>query len=522
MTKETGLIRIAGTDIKMRDFTGLSERTIVETFLSFIDVANTATDRATFYNTKGEQRKAVADLHKSLYSIDRGVYGACLLLDGVTDYTRIVGIENLLEGKENREVSTISLETESNMIVYLLSTLPVQRMLKVFLDLKEKRVNNARTRKIILMSILNSPSLPYWSVKYRSKIASVLEHAWGKRTTSIIRSILSKKVSDWDAKEQTIMVKNVSKYVVSGRSEDVYECLAFILRSDREEYTLETLKSFQDAKSDLSKGSKLPREVLEGIRGTYHKGSKSSADVLQVTKETLTEREKMKVQKKAAEHKVDVKFNAMAQDSVDLYIHAYETGMNDEIKEALIVKATKSAQNSPISYSKIGIVIDASGSSSGNKTQKLRPLAISLSIRDMLEKCATEKSFVEYVGGKKVGRLVYPSGDTNIAKPLVDVLKNEPDAVFIISDGYENAPAGRVNEVIKSVKNMGINIPIYQINPVTSAEAGGIRKLSDEVSVIPANKPASIGLGMVKAMLESNLKDGILGLFNITLKKLKK
>ena len=89
-------ITIAGKQIKLRDFTGLKEETIVKTFLNFIDVANTSTDRATAYNTKVEQRNAAEALHKNLYSIDRGLYGAALLLDGVTDHTRTIGVQNLL------------------------------------------------------------------------------------------------------------------------------------------------------------------------------------------------------------------------------------------------------------------------------------------------------------------------------------------------------------------------------------------------------------------------------------------
>jgi hypothetical protein len=194
--------------------------------------------------------------------------------------------------------------------------------------------------------------------------------------------------------------------------------------------------------------------------------------------------------------------------------------MTDDIKNALKDKAKKAAIASPISYQKMGILIDASASSKGDMTQNLRPLAIAQAIRDMLMEIAPETT-VEYAGGKMQGYLVMPEGETNLAKPLVKLIKNSPDAIFIISDGYENAPAGRVNEVLHALKNMGITIPIFQITPVASAEASGVKKLSTEISVVPANKPASIGLGMVKAMLEENLKDGIMGLFNITLPRLR-
>ena len=520
MADEKQNLTIAGTTVHVRDFKGLSEKTIIETFLNFIDVANTATDRATAYNTKGEQKDAVQALHANMINIDRGVYSASLLLNGVTDYTVTTGIKNLLSLKEHRDVSSIDLEVETKIVAFLVTQLPTPRMLKLYEDLKENRINNARTRKIILMSLLNSKSLDYWAVKYRKKMFDAFEHAWGKRTTSIIKSILSKNQSEWTTKEIGILDTHVKKHVVSTSMTYVYECLAFILRSKTTGYTIDTLKAFQDAKKDISKGSKLPREVLEGLRGTFHK-SVPTSQILELTKQNLTEKEKMKVQKNAETHGVKVNFDPMKQEAVDLYIHAYEKGMTDEILAALKDKAKKAANGSPISYNKIGIVFDASGSTRGDKTQALRPLAISCAIRDMFEAIA-EETYIEYAGGKMQGHLIMPDGETNLATPLIKVLKKNPDAVFIISDGYENAPAGRTNEVIHALKGMGITIPIFQINPVTSAEAKGIKKLSDEIAVVPANKPASIGLGMVKAMLEENLKDGILGLFSITLPRLTK
>ena len=513
-------LKIAGSDVRVRSFDGLNERVLIDTFLNFIDVANTATDRATFYNTKAEQKASVEDIHTQMMSIDRGAYGATLLLNGITDYTMTTGIKNLLSTTKFRDVSSIDIETETKIVAFLITQLPPQRMLKLYEDLKEKRVNNSRTKKVILMSILNSKSLDYWAVKYKKKIHDAIEHAWGKRTTSIIKSILSKKQSDWTEKEAAIIATNINRHVVSTSLDYVYECLAFILKARKTGFTIATLKSYEEAKGDLKQGTKLPREVLEGIRGTYHKGT-STATVLELTKQNLTDKEKMKVQTNATAKGVKVEFDPLKQDAVDLYVHAYASGITDEIKAALKEKAKKAADGSPIAYSKIGIVLDASNSSKGDKTQNMRPLAIAQAIRDMLMEIA-EESYVEIAGGRTQGYLIYPEGETNLARPLVDVLEKNPDAVFIISDGYENAPAGRVNEVMQAIKNMGISIPVFQINPVVSAEAKGIKKLSSEISVVPANKPASIGLGMVKAMLEENLKDGIIGLFNITLPRLLK
>lgn len=513
-------VTIAGVSVKKRDFSKLDKVVFNKTVSDFIDTASTATNRATAYNTAEEQSKAVEALHKNLITIDRGVYGASLLLPGVTDYSLSLGIENLLSKTERTE-STIPFETETNMIIHMVSNLPVTRMLKLFMSMKDKKVNNSRTRKVMLGSILNSPSLDYWSVKYRTKLREILSHVWGKRSTSIIQSILTKKPEDWNVLEKEIIENNINKHYVGGKSLTyVYECISFILKNEAQ-VTLHTLKSFVESKTTLEKGNKLPTEVLEGIRSTYHKTGKTHQDVLKITAVNLTEKEKMTKQKSAKKQGVKIEWDPTKQEVVELYKYALENGMTREIKDALTAKALKSANDSPIAYENLGILVDASNSSIGDDTQKYRPLAVTLSLRDMLMQSA-DQAFVEYAGGIEKAGLVYPMGETNLAKPLIKLLKKNPDAIFIISDGYENAPAGRVNEIVGTMKNLGYEIPIYQISPVMSAEAGGLRKLSDKISALPASKPSALGLSMVKAMLLEDIDGGINGLFSLTLPRLKR
>jgi len=517
---ENEIVKISGTEIKVGKLSELDEKQVINAFFKFVDVANTSTDRATAYNTKEEQRKSAIAIHNNLFNVNRGLYGVSLLFEGITDFTKMVGVEKLLSDVSDRDESTINLETETKIIIYLLNHLPVQRVLNLFLQLKADRINNSRTRRIILSYIINAGNIERWSIKYRKKIKTVLEHAWGKRLKSIIASILTKKEERWNPKENTIIINNIIKYNYTNPSGKVYECLGFILGNE-DGITLSYLKSFIDARTDIKKGKDLPREVLEGIRGTYHKDTVTKEEVLKLTAKNLTEKEKLKVQKKAKAANIKIEFDVTKQQVVDLYVHAYADGMTEEIRNALDSKAKKASLDSPISYAKIGIVMDASGSTSGDKTQNLRPIAISQSIRDMLQSCARDSFVIEYAGGKERNGLVYPHGETNLAKPFVKVLKENPDVVFLITDGYENAPAGRVNEIVEALPNMGIDTTIFQITPVMSAEASGIKSLSEKISTIPANNPNSLGMGMVKAMLESNVKEGVIGIFKVTLPKLK-
>ena len=498
-------------------FEHLKPEVFSQTFFNFVDTGMTATNRATFYNIKTEQNDVVAKMHRNLISIDRGLYSATLLLDGYTDYTKQIGVLNLLSNIGDINTSLLDKNIETKIIEHVLNTLPAHRVLNLFLELKTQKINNARTKRIILQFILNSKNLNYWAVTYRRKIQLALKHALGQRTVSIIKSILDKK--SWNEKEKSIIDSNIDTYVISKNNlKNIYDAISFIL-GNQPATSIKEISSFYEAKHDIKAGKHLPEVVLQGIRSTYHKNIDKSF-VLEITKQNLTEKQKMQVQTRAKEAGIKVDFDATKQNVVELYIHAYaQNGITDEIKQALNIKAIKAANNSPINYRKIGIVIDASGSSFGHSTQKLRPIAITQSIRDMLIACASDEVHIAYAGGEERNGLIYPTGETNLSKPLIEVLKINPEVIFIISDGYENSGV-RVHEIIEGINKLKLDISIYHINPVTSAESSGVRKLSDKLAPIPVSNPDALGTGMIKAMIQTSVKEGVLAILNTTVPKI--
>lgn len=501
------------------------KRALTPALCSFMDTVGTSTGRATFYNSKEEQRAAVEKVHQELFGIERGIYAASLLLPGVNDFSRQVGFARLLDNPRGEVQAVLTAEQEAKVLTFLCGKLPPQRLLKLFLTFRGgnggKRVNNARTRKLILRSILDNPRLEFWAVKYRRKIEMCLEHAWGKRLTGIMRSILAKKAARSDH-EDAILRDNIARWATFTVGEGLtqgklYECVSFILGNE-DDMTMPRLKSYVNAKGDLKAGSLLPPEVLEGIRSRFHKGA-SKAEVLELSKKQMTANQKIAVQKTAKAANVEIKFDPRDYDSVKLYVYAFEMGLTPELERALKAKAREAANGLPISYKKIGVLVDASQSMFGHETQKLRPMAVALATRDMLREAA-DKAVVKYAGGAESNGLTFPCGYTSLAKGLVDLLKEDVEAVFVISDGYENAPAGRFDEVVRAARKMGVNTPIYQFNPVASAEASGVRELSKDVKALPINKPEAIGLTMIRSMFELDLQRGVSGLLNLALPQL--
>jgi hypothetical protein len=130
---------------------------------------------------------------------------------------------------------------------------------------------------------------------------------------------------------------------------------------------------------------------------------------------------------------------------------------------------------------------------------------------------AAEATIVR-TGGDADGMFVCPSGATSLAEGLVDLLVQNVDAVFVLSDGYENRPAGRFAEVVTAVRGMGIETPIFHLNPVFAAESKGVRSLAESgVATLPVRAPEALGLGFVRGLLETEPARGLTALVGLAL-----
>ena len=317
---------------------------ITKSLLSFFDISSTATARATYYNTRAEQETATKQIHQKLFSIDRGLYSIMMLLPGLTDYNKQLALIQLLSNPYTQGLLTPS--QEGRLLSRILDELSVPRRLNVFLELKAKRINNARTRKLILKNILGTDKLPFWSVKYRNKLAQSLEHAWGKRKASIIAAIAAKSESEWTDKEMNILIDTFKSYTRNvNKNKELLEAVSFLFGNEQN-LTQPYLVAYVEAKADLTKGGILPYEVLEGIRSTYH-ADRTTKEVLELTKAQLTKGQKLAFQDKAEKADVDVKFKPEDYDSIRLYIYAFKKGLTDEISHALGKNAIKVAEKLP-------------------------------------------------------------------------------------------------------------------------------------------------------------------------------
>ena len=93
------------------------------------------------------------------------------------------------EGDRPREQA--DKQQEAALIRHLAGRLPPQRLFKLFVALRQRRVNNRRTRRLILSSILGSDRLAFWAVKYRHKLREALRPARRAERTIIALTMMN-------------------------------------------------------------------------------------------------------------------------------------------------------------------------------------------------------------------------------------------------------------------------------------------------------------------------------------------
>lgn len=492
-----------------------ARKDVKKAVLAFLDMSSTATGQKTHYNKRSEQQNAMKDIHNAVFDINRGLYLAMLAMPGVLDISVQQGITRLFEDKKGSG-SILSPNQEAELIKLLSGRLKADRLLKMLGMICDKKVNRSSVRTFILVSILAHRNLPWWAVKYRRHLSKALRHAWGSKYAPVIARILAGGIENATERDAKLIAKMVDKYTVhsSCPKSDVYESICYVF-GNHVSYKNEILKARIDAKSDIKAGNKLPPEVLEGLRGRFH--SKVSKDkVTELTKGNMSDKQKLRKQRSAKKADIDLKFDPNRLDTTSLYVHALEEGMNEDTRIALDQKAGAVAATFPLRYSKAVVVLDTSLSMSGTSHNKNRPLAISLAMKDVLVRASNQCSVICTGGELDDKGLIKASGDTSLAKSLALAFADSPDVIFMITDGYENAPAGRVHEVISAVRGLGIETPVYQFNPVMAAESAGVRQLSDHVSVLPVSTPEGIGLSLVRVAIEQDLERGLKALVNVS------
>jgi len=495
-------------------------------------IASGAKSTATYYHTKEEQMLAIRNQVENLYKLSKELPLIVATQKGVTG--RFVSEVLLNEFKNSTKGGACNIVNPIDWYdnglsdkavlsaLYNLYENGITYVLRLFVDMKNGKVNNERARKIMLGFLWGDPNIEWNSLKYRNKISEILRHIYGVKRTSVLISIVRKYVQSGlfiNEKESAIANNFILKYIPNVEIIKAFKIFLFIFKVDdgikylKRDFDL--LYEYQKAKTDVTSISKVPEEILIGLISDVNHPQHSdlwSSDVIKETtkatfrqKVTVTStnqqvRQTKSTKKLGVQKEVNYK---KASDFLALYKTGYENSFTDEIKEA-INDLAKKKRFTNFMYQNIGIVLDNSNSMRGHKQEsKNTPKAIAQFTAKVLGYSATG-----------IKEIVTTEGiSTDIASAFVELLKKENSekpygAIFMITDGYENAYDGLTNEVL-SVYFSATNrsIPVFQISPVTGAEVGaGVRKLGDNVVTMAVNDPVAIQPQINARLLEIDTK----------------
>ena len=520
------------TSFKMEKLV-LTNNMLVSVKQSLIDgltMASGSKSSATYYHSRDEQMKALQKEIKKMYGLSKELPLIVASQKGATGQfvseVLFNEFKNTLKGGACNIVNPIDWYDNGLSDKAVLTALNnlgengLPYVLRLFIDMKDAKINNERSRKIMLGFIWGQSNLEFYALKYRNKIAKVLRHVYGVKMTSVLLSIAQKSVISGlfgNEKEMTIATDDVLKYF-NGDAKRAFKLLLFLFKRDaRVEYNANEfplLSEYQKAKTDITAVKNVPEEVLIGMvactsHPQYHSlwATKVQRDAtkaiirknVQVTSVNQQVRQTKSTAKLGVEKHVDLE---KATDFLALYKTGYENGFTREIWDAI----DKLAQKKKIEgffYQNIGIILDDSISMTGHKTEsKNTPRAIA----DFTAKVLANSA--------KDGRMTKTEGfSSDLATAFIDLLKAENpdrpyDAIFILTDGYENAYDGLTNEVISIWQaETQRNIPMFQISPITSAEVGAnVRKLGTGVVTMAINNPIALQPQINARLLEIDTK----------------
>jgi hypothetical protein len=453
--------------------------------------------KGAYYEDKDEQFNHVIQMWSDLFNYDRTLFCLVSLLNG-TGFSKgamaHILLGNPVESRNLPTIEGLSFDYESKVILYNLYKERMPRALKNLLMLTGtegfNRVNNAKTRKVILSYIFNrdSSELDSIAVNYKGKLKVLVRHALGKQDLLKILNGDMKLFSKWIGRY------NMESYPVFRHifdKEPYRKGLSTYFPKIDQYWSLRMAAQSKDVTEFRKYMKGMPQRTVMGFRNTY-KVPIELSEVYETSK--MTDREKIQLESAAKKSgsktfKVDYK----KQDLYDLWKAFYhkliecESDNIDEIEEAILEVSNKQKR---INIGDCVIIIDASRSMIGSEERPLHPFLTSLCLVSSFDNIKD----VFYIGGKVIkspgkskANVLIPCGSTDIWEGLADAVNTGIENIVVVSDGYENEIKGMFEHTYNHFKSEGIPINLLHLNPVFSADAkkGTTRSLVSGIEPMP-------------------------------------
>ena len=216
----------------------------------------------------------------------------------------------------------------------------------------------------------------------------------------------------------------------------------------------------------------MPRETLSGIRGTYHR--EVSAKVLRELSAPLTRRERG-----------DGSLTAAIKEAL----------VSSEVTSLDAIVARVADEKLPVVDVRAAVVLDLSGSTVSSGERLYHPAALGLALVGLLQRHVSDLNVFQVGGSVILSRgIPRPQGATDLATAVLEAARTEPEAILVVTDGYENFRQGDVAQVVAGMRRLGLATAVEQVTPViAAAEDLSRRRLSETVPVVPVEHEAGVG-----------------------------
>lgn len=422
-----------------------------EDVLLFVNAAITATGQREFRSDAVGQQLSLDFLHAYVRVNYRRVYASSLALD-INDHNALRIVLGLLE--TSGEASAEERRTEGRLIAARLALLPPQRVYRLFGEVRRAGINNRRTRAIVRDWLAARPDLGHDAVKYRGGVKTAARH--------------------------------IHLRCPEG-AEPLAEVGAFLFRPGRlPRYEHRLLDAWRRAHYEQGAVAELPFTVAEGFAARH--GMKREV-FLKRAAPRMTRLERLRTHSVTQRPEIDL--TVMPLTRLALYVLSLpfeqRAARRTELTGALRTAARRAAGGHAGSWGRVHAVLDDSFSSSGSGQKRRRPLAVALACHHLLEALAAPGAYRGlWTSGRGDALLVRPWGPTPLGMRVLDALEPgpggaAPDRLVIVSDGWDNAPAGLAGEVLRVWRKRldpGRRTAVVHVNPVYDADGFDVRRLA--------------------------------------------
>jgi hypothetical protein len=437
----------------MSQVESVEERVAREDLVMFINACFACTGQREFYGGASGQKVSIRFLHLYILGNYRRLY-ARTLSAGINHFNQGQIVLNLLAtGRDTRPADR---EEENALITATLAALPVQRVYRIFEALRDQRVNNRRTRAVIRSYISTRDQIIFDAVKYRTRVRIAVTHAHLQFDSGA--------------------GPEVGHFLFHGWKNQKFETKLF--------------EDYRQAHYSQKAVYRLPYTVAEGLAAKH---GIPRDEFLAGIAERMSANEKLRAMKqtRAAGVDLNIDLGRAAITRLAIYIAslspAERSEREEELHEALNRSAARVIRRTPRKLGRVCAVLDRSHSSSGSSDKRKRPFALALAASYLLRHAADEYRalWTPSLIGSEVS--THPRGQSDIAHPLLEALRFQPDLVVIVSDGYENSPPGAATQLVRAFRRCvpgGEEVSIVHLNPVFDSESYAPKALGPDLPTV--------------------------------------